>query len=217
MNYKTRNLGYNARMPFQAPYLTKDELSKELQRNGLLTKHVEKALEYAERAHKNQKRDLGKPYLEEHIYPIAASILKHDDNDPAMEDVLILGILHDTIEDSLGITPGGIEQEFGKDMLVNLLLLTKKQEDNLPSLSEGQKMSINKMMLEKIEHAPRSVQIVKLEDRLNNLSSFEKPDTPKYQRYVIETRELFIPFAEKTIPLYKELFLNRLADLGNMA
>ncbi len=101
-------------------------------------------------------------------------------------------------------------------MATNVSLLTKKPEENVAEIPENKKTRINAKILKKLEYAPRSAQIVKLEDRLNNLSSFEKANTPKYVRYVKETEDLFIPFAKKTIPLYKNLLIEQLNRLASV-
>ncbi len=82
-------------MLFQPPHADEKELVDALKHAGFFTTNVQMALSYAKRAHQNQKRDFGAPYLEEHIYPIVLNILNHNENDPALEDVLTLGILHD--------------------------------------------------------------------------------------------------------------------------
>lgn len=200
---------------FQPPYITKDELIGSLDAIGLYTPRVERALEYAERAHKEQKRDFGFPYLEEHIYPITASILQRYANDPELEEIVITGLLHDVLEDDPNASAEEMKKDFGELTLANVQLVTKKPEENLSTIPNEQKIEINVKMLKALEHAPRVAQIIKLEDRLNNLASFEKQSGPKYVRYVQETKNYFIPFAEAHLPMYAPLFqeqVNRLAQ-----
>ena len=166
-------------MSFKRPSVSKKELQERLEQSNVLIPRITAAIECAQRAHKNQKRDNGNPYLEEHIYPIAFAVVDRYKNDPDLENILILGILHDVLEDDPNASPTDIEQRFGQEMLAHLLLLTKKPEENIGALSEAEKMSINARILQKLENAPRSVQIVKLEDRLNNFSCIEKVDTEK--------------------------------------
>lgn len=203
-------------MSFQPPHADEKELVDALKQAGFFTTNVQKALSYAKRAHQNQKRDFGTPYLEEHIYPIALNILNHNGNHLALEDVLVLGILHDVVEDNPHVSLMDIEKDFGRNMATAVSLLTKKPEENLAEISEAQKTHLNAKILKSLEYAPQPAQIVKLEDRLNNLSSFEKANTPKYVRYVKETEDLFIPFAQKTIPLYKNLLIEQLNRLSSV-
>ena len=67
-----------------------------------------KAYNFAVKAHKNQKRDSGDPYL---IHPVAvADILSDLKLDGA---TIATGLLHDTIEDTHA-TYSTVEKEFGK-------------------------------------------------------------------------------------------------------
>jgi (p)ppGpp synthase/HD superfamily hydrolase len=198
-------------MAFKPPFVSKETLLEKLASLDLLTDKIKEALKYADAAHKNQKRDQGNAYLEEHIYPIAMGIIERYQNDPDLENIVILGILHDVLEDDPNVVHQDIEDDFGKDMLADLLLVTKKPQENTSKLSQEEKRAVNVSMLNNLKSASRKAQIVKLEDRLNNLSSFEKADTPKYQRYVEEVRALFIPFADQTMPSYVNLFEEQLS------
>ena len=69
-----------------------------------------KAYDFAVKAHINQKRDEGAPYI---IHPVAvANILTDLKLDSA---TIATGLLHDTIEDTQA-TYQTIEQEFGKEV-----------------------------------------------------------------------------------------------------
>ena len=71
---------------------------------------LSKAYIFAVNAHKNQKRDEGKPYI---IHPVAvASILTDLKLDSA---TITTGLLHDTIEDTHA-TYKTVEKEFGKEV-----------------------------------------------------------------------------------------------------
>ena len=199
-------------MSFKPPCVSRDELENQLQQSHILSQQIQLALQYAERAHKDQKRDQGNPYLEEHIYPIAVGIANRHQGDPDLENMVTLGILHDVLEDDPNVLPQDIERDFGKDMVADLFLVTKRPEDNTSKLSQEETRAINANMLLKLERGSRRARIVKMEDRLNNLSSFESADRPKYQRYIEETRNLFIPFAKEFVPEYKVLFEQRLAE-----
>ncbi len=201
-------------MPFKPPYASKENFLAQLEQAGLLAPRMQTALEYARRAHKDQKRDQGNPYLEEHIYPIGSGILKRHAADPELENMVILGVLHDVVEDDPNVLLPDIERDFGRVMLDKLLLVTKKPNENTDLLSEEEKRVVNARMLQNLEHASRLAQIVKLEDRLNNLASIERADTPKYLRYVEETRTMFIPFAERVAASYVGLYLEQLARLA---
>ena len=82
---------------------------------------LSKAYTFALRAHKDQKRDSGDPYL---IHPVAvADILSDLKLDSA---TIATGLLHDTIEDTK-TTYKTVEKEFGKEVadLVDVKFLEK--------------------------------------------------------------------------------------------
>ena len=90
-------------------------------------KRVMKALEFAEEAHKGQKRKNGKPYI---IHPIRIAnklIEKGED-----EEVIISALLHDVVEDTEK-TIEEIEKEFGKEVAEIVNVLTKKKDENKES------------------------------------------------------------------------------------
>ena len=71
---------------------------------------LSKAYSFALKAHKNQKRDAGEPYI---IHPVAvADILTDLKLDSA---TITTGLLHDTIEDTKA-TYQTVEKEFGKEV-----------------------------------------------------------------------------------------------------
>jgi (p)ppGpp synthase/HD superfamily hydrolase len=75
-----------------------------------LTKKIERAIVLATVLHANQKRKItGVPYI---IHPYAvAFLLAHYSDD---EDVIIAGLLHDTLEDVPHYTEENLREEFGE-------------------------------------------------------------------------------------------------------
>ena len=71
---------------------------------------LSKAYSFALRAHKNQRRDAGEPYI---VHPVAvANILTDLKLDTA---TITTGLLHDTIEDTKA-TYKTVKKEFGKEV-----------------------------------------------------------------------------------------------------
>lgn len=120
---------------------------------------TEKALKFAEKAHEGQTRkgtDL--PYVS---HPIAvASWLFLADSSP---EVVIVGLLHDTIEDT-DATYEDIEKEFGK-----------KTADLVVGVSEADKndtwFNRKSALVDTIETVAIETVLVKTADNLHNLSS----------------------------------------------
>jgi len=200
-------------MEYHYPFTSESTLREKLGKANLLTSRVEAALELAKKAHRFQKRDQGNNYLEEHIYTIAAEVLGRYTNDPELEDILILGILHDVLEDDPSATSEDIEKYFGRAMRENLGLLTKKPEDNTNELSQEKKRAITVKVVDQLRGRSRLAQIIRLEDRLNNLRSIKEANKPKYERYCEETKNIFIPFAKEYVPIYEPLLLAELKRL----
>ena len=89
---------------------------------------MQRALDIAEGAHKEQKRASGEPYIN-HCKAVA-SILAEMHVPPA---VVAAGLLHDTVEDT-GIDSRDIKREFGKEIFDLVQAVTKL--GSLPRVSK---------------------------------------------------------------------------------
>ena len=101
---------------------------------------LSKAYEFALKAHKNQKRHSGDPYV---IHPVAvANILTDLKLDSA---TIATGLLHDTIEDTHA-TYKTIEEEFGKEVadLVDGVTKISEFENQAISNSKAASLQTNK-------------------------------------------------------------------------
>ncbi len=181
--------------------LKRDELINSLKQISLDSNPViNSALEIAQSAHKNQLRDNGSSYLEEHIYPIAISVLNRYKDDKEVVTLISSAIIHDVLEDS-DYKESNMRERVGDKITDIVKNLTKSQEENASGLSEDIKMKMNGIYLDRVINSNRETIIIKLEDRLQNLSCITdkthllKPD--KYKRYIIETESLFIPLTYK--------------------
>ncbi len=93
---------------------------------------VQKAYDFAENAHKSQKRASGEPYIT-HCVAVAA-ILSELKVPPA---VVIAGLLHDTVEDTF-VTLKDIDQNFGEEITKLVDGVTKLT--NLPRVARGDQL-----------------------------------------------------------------------------
>lgn len=123
-----------------------------------MTDRIHKAMDMAKHYHAGQMRrghDGQVSYYEEHILGVYG-ILKdecHIDD----EEVLIIALLHDTVEDT-ACTLDDIEAEFGEDIRREVDLLTRV---------DGEPFSVYSRRL--FTHASYRTVLVKLADRLHNL------------------------------------------------
>ncbi|MAT44622.1 MAG: (p)ppGpp synthetase [Anaerolineaceae bacterium] len=180
---------------------------------------VQKAYDFAENAHKNQKRASGEPYIT-HCVAVAA-ILAELKVPPA---VVIAGLLHDTVEDTF-VTLKDIEQNFGEeisklvdgvtkltnlprvargDQLEHLISEEEEQEEQLekeitPS-SKTRKKDLSNETLRKVFLAMGDdirVVLIKLSDRLHNMRTLGYMPESKRKRIAKETLDIFAPLANR--------------------
>ena len=125
-----------------------------------------KALEYAANAHGEQKTPKGLPYMV-HVTSVAMEVINACENSKLEIEKSNLAIscalLHDVIEDT-NITYDELYVDFSEAIANGVEALSK--DKSLESKQEQMKRSIE-MLLEQ----PYEVQMVKLADRITNLST----------------------------------------------
>lgn len=184
--------------------LTKQQLISELKPYSLDTDtQVLKALEISERIHKDQIRDSGNSYLEEHIYPVVSNLLKRHSKHPKLKQLVVVALLHDTVEDG-DLEEGYLSKEFDSEIEKYVMGVTKKKVVLTERPTQEWLFNQMKESIVKVEEAGEISQIVKMEDRIQNTQSMSinsnKKD--KYLRMVDEIRRLFIPLAQRMNPTY---------------
>ncbi|MDB4279956.1 RelA/SpoT family protein [bacterium] len=151
---------------------------------------LNKAYEFAIKAHKDQKRDSGDPYS---IHPIAvANILTELKLDSA---TITTGLLHDTIEDTHA-TYEIIKKEFGEEVadLVNGVTKISVYENQAASNSKAE--NFRKLILATSKDI--RVLLVKIADRLHNMRTIDAIDKiEKRERIAKETMEIYAPLADR--------------------
>lgn len=156
---------------------------------------VLRACAFGDKAHIKDKRKSGEPYI---THPIAvAEILASFRMDV---DTIVAAILHDTVEDT-EVTEADIVQNFGQDVCQIVIGVTK--------LKSSQEKHVNKAatfyrIITATLEDPR-VLIVKLADRLHNMTTIDAVPEYKQQATAKETLDFYVPFA-------RILGLNDLAD-----
>ena len=168
-----------------------DKLFKQIISSGVFTNvdKVKSAYELAKTAHNNQKRKSGEDFI---IHPLkVASYL----NDIGMDDVTVISaLLHDVVEDT-NIKISTIRKKFGKQVGTIVDGVTKLDKINFSSKEEAQAESIRKMVLAMSQDI--RVLILKLADRLHNVSTLEYLPNWKQERIAAETLYVYAPLAHR--------------------
>ena len=157
---------------------------------------VLRACHFGDVAHIKDKRKSGEPYI---THPIAvAEILAGFRLD---RDTIVAAILHDTIEDT-EVTDELVTQEFGQ-MVAQLVDGVTKLKSSGMSKQQSQAATFHKILTATLSD-PR-VLIIKLSDRLHNMSTLDAVSEEKQKRTAKETLDFYIPFA-------RLMGLNSIAD-----
>ena len=160
---------------------------------------VNKAFEFANKAHSGQFRTSGDPYVS---HPIAvANILSSFHMD---EDSLSAAMLHDVIEDC-GVPKKVIEEQFNKNVANLVDGVSKLDQLNITSRTKVNAENFQKMILAMAKDI--RVIVVKLADRLHNMRTIEYLDQEKKKRIAKETLEIYAPIAHRIgmNNIYREL------------
>ena len=151
---------------------------------------LNKAYNFAVKAHENQKRDSGDPYSN---HPIAvANILTELKLDSA---TIATGLLHDTIEDTHA-TYETIKIEFGQEVadLVDGVTKISVFENQATSTSKAE--NFRKLIIATSKDI--RVLLVKIADRLHNMRTIDAiSKIEKKERIAKETMEIYAPLADR--------------------
>ena len=151
-------------------------------------KFVEKAYEFAKKAHEGHTRYSGEPYF---IHP--AAVAKNLAQYGMDAKTIAAGLLHDAIEDARA-TPEEVEKEFGKDVLFLVEGVTKLGKHKYRG-AERHAESLRRLLV--ATSADLRVLIIKLADRYHNMTTLEHVPEEKRKRIAMETLEIYAPIADR--------------------
>ncbi len=159
---------------------------------------LNKAYNFAVKAHENQKRHSGDPYV---IHPVAvANILTDLKLDSA---TIATGLLHDTIEDTYA-TYQTIREEFGKEVADLVEGVTKISALENRAKTNSKAENFRKLILATSKDI--RVLLVKIADRLHNMRTISGiENNEKKERIAKETMEIYSPLADR-------MGMNRIRD-----
>ncbi len=147
---------------------------------------LELACEFAQKAHQNQKRKNGEPYIQHSLHTAFVLV-----NMKADLNTTIAGLLHDVPEDT-EYTLADIEKDFGKEISVLVEGITKLSKIKYRGI-ERYRESLKKMFLSMAQDL--RVILIKFADRLHNLRTLDALPQEKRLRIARETLEIYAPIA----------------------
>lgn len=168
-----------------------DRLLQRIQQNYPETKTriLEKAFQYAQKAHENQFRESGEPYFV-HPYEVATILV-----DLGLDvDTIAAGLLHDVVEDTKA-TSEEIEKEFGPEIAKLVDGVTKLSRFELTTKEEQQAENLRKMFIAMAKDI--RVILIKLADRLHNMRTLKFREPDKQLETATETIEIYAPLAHR--------------------
>lgn len=149
---------------------------------------IQRAFNFAARAHGERKRHSGEPYI---VHPTATAIVLA--NMRMTFPVVTAGLLHDVLEDT-PTSEETIRKEFGADvahMVVGVTKLGTLKYRGIERYAEN----LRKMFLAMA--ADIRIVFIKFADRLHNLSTLEHVAEGKRGRIALESLEIYAPIANR--------------------
>jgi GTP pyrophosphokinase len=150
---------------------------------------ISKAYQFAQLAHREQKRKSGDPYF---IHPASvAGIITDLKLDTAS---VCAGLLHDVVEDTPA-TLGDLEKAFGGEITALVDGVTKLNKINFTSKEDRQAENFRKMVVAMAKDL--RVLLVKICDRLDNMRTLEHMAPDSQERIARETMEIYVPLTNR--------------------
>ncbi|MFP4619594.1 MAG: HD domain-containing protein, partial [Spirochaetaceae bacterium] len=144
---------------------------------------------WAKEIHSDQKRASGEPFF---IHPLqVAEILVDMQLD---SEAVIAALLHDIVEDT-EITPAELRRRFGRQIAILVDGVTKITVVKAKSKSEQESESIRKMLFAMTKDI--RVIIIKLADKLHNMSTLEHLEPRKRKTIALECLDIYAPLADR--------------------
>lgn len=157
---------------------------------------IAKAYSVASKAHRDQLRKSGEPYI---IHPLNVAIILADLE--LDKETIVAGLLHDVVEDTI-MTEEDLVREFGQDVALLVDGVTKLEKIPLSGAGEQpdaklemQAENLRKMFLAMAKDI--RVIMIKLADRLHNMRTLKYQKPESQQRIAKETLEIYCPIAQR--------------------
>lgn len=176
--FKSPDKAFGELQQLTSAYMSKDEEAT-----------LERAYDFASKAHANQLRKSGEPFI---VHPIEVAIILADLRMDS--ETIIAALLHDTVEDT-DVTPEDVEELFGKDVRQLVEGVTKITRLEVGSLTDEQAATIRKMLV--AMNKDIRVIVIKLADRLHNMRTLSSLREDRRIYKSRETLEIYAPIAHR--------------------
>ncbi len=150
---------------------------------------LEKAYDFAGRAHADQERSSGEAFIN-HPLEVAAILAELHMDTATLE----AGLLHDVVEDS-EVTLKQVREAFGPEVAGLVDGVTKLGRIKFESVAEQQSQNMRKMLVAMARDI--RVILIKLADRLHNMRTLSALPLEKRREKAIETMEIYAPLAHR--------------------
>lgn len=174
-------------------------------RPSLDFQEIQKAFDFANKAHTGQKRYGGEDFI---THPIAVAEIVSDLGGDTKS--IVAALLHDVVEDTARSIED-IDEYFGDEISFLVMSLTKLSKEHFPEMEyEKRKTESLRKCLTCAQKDVR-IAIIKIADRLHNMRTLDKHPYPERRKCIAqETLDTYIPIAGK-------LGMNQLkAELENL-
>ncbi len=150
---------------------------------------IQKAVDYANKKHANQKRKDGSPYI---IHPLAVAQVVCEIGLDC--DAILAALLHDCIEDT-DASHDEIEKLFGTTVAELVEGVTKLTRANFSSSEQAQMENLRKMFMAMSKDI--RVVLIKIADRLHNMRTMQYQSPQKQLSKCRETMDIYAPLAHR--------------------
>ena len=154
--------------------------------NSVEKKLIAEAFEFAEQAHRGQKRVSKEAYI---VHPLRTALTLSQMQVDAK--TVAAGLLHDVLDDTEA-TKGQIEEKFGKEITFLVEGVSKLGKIKYRGV-ERHAENLRKMLLAMAKDF--RVLLIKLADRYHNLQTLDALPIAKQKRIALESLEIYAPLA----------------------
>ncbi|MDE6680185.1 MAG: HD domain-containing protein, partial [Muribaculaceae bacterium] len=151
-------------------------------------KRLHQAFELAKKAHAEQKRKTGEPYI---LHPIAVARIVAEEFRLDTDSVMA-AFLHDVVEDT-SYRARDIQDNFGEDVAFLVKGLTKSKKKKYEM---SKQLDNFKKMIDSVNYDLRTI-LIKLADRLHNMRTLSSMRPDKQMKIAGETDYFYAPLATR--------------------